>query len=296
MKLYDAPSGVFALNALHPKVGHVAEATPPCGSGRRAFPQPRLPRHQQRTKRHLAPPTRRTSGACQQDQDGAYDPTVRQAGRPAAPTISMSFARQLPSVFASGLMWMLCASRACVFVCRQVRVDDRVVTKAGAPVVEGVSRVVVDAEEPKYVCRAGLKLEKALAHFGIDVRWARGGGGVGVIGTILGPTRKEGCVCVSAAGSAVVAGQQCTMPAPCSMPRTARSVGPTHLLPALPCTTRMRLCGCRGLVALDSGQSTGGFTDCLLQHGAAKVRRGHGAWGVAPQAVPRLQRGWGWPA
>ncbi len=52
--------------------------------------------------------------------------------------------------------------------------DDRVVTKAGAPVVEGVSRVVVDAEEPKYVCRAGLKLEKALAHFGIDVRWARG--------------------------------------------------------------------------------------------------------------------------
>ena len=26
-----------------------------------------------------------------------------------------------------------------------------------------------------------------------------------------------------------------------------------------------------GLVALDAGSSTGGFTDCLLQHGAAKV-------------------------
>lgn len=27
----------------------------------------------------------------------------------------------------------------------------------------------------------------------------------------------------------------------------------------------------RGLTALDSGQSTGGFTDCMLQNGAAKV-------------------------
>ncbi|GFR41337.1 hypothetical protein Agub_g2022, partial [Astrephomene gubernaculifera] len=81
----------------------------------------------------------------------------------------------------------------------KVRVGDRVVTKAGAPVVVGAPdspAVVIDAEQPKYVCRAGLKLEKALQHWGIDVR---------------------------------------------------------------------------GLVALDSGQSTGGFTDCLLQHGAAKV-------------------------
>ena len=51
-------------------------------------------------------------------------------------------------------------------------------------------------EEPKYVSRAGFKLEAALHHFNIDVK---------------------------------------------------------------------------GLVVLDAGLSTGGFTDCLLQHGAAKV-------------------------
>ncbi|PNW77260.1 hypothetical protein CHLRE_10g428900v5 [Chlamydomonas reinhardtii] len=80
----------------------------------------------------------------------------------------------------------------------KVRVADKVVTKAGTPVVVGPGGpvVVIDADEPKYVCRAGLKMEKALAHWGIDVR---------------------------------------------------------------------------GLVALDSGQSTGGFTDCLLQNGAKKV-------------------------
>ncbi|GIL72479.1 hypothetical protein Vretifemale_2820 [Volvox reticuliferus] len=81
----------------------------------------------------------------------------------------------------------------------KVRVGDKVVTKAGTPVVVLGSEdpgVVIDAEEPKYVCRAGYKLEKALSYWGIDVR---------------------------------------------------------------------------GLTALDSGQSTGGFTDCLLQHGAAKV-------------------------
>ncbi|EFJ44852.1 hypothetical protein VOLCADRAFT_82618 [Volvox carteri f. nagariensis] len=80
----------------------------------------------------------------------------------------------------------------------KVRVDDKVVTKAGAPVLLGPGgpQVVIDAEEPKYVCRAGLKLEKALELWGIDVR---------------------------------------------------------------------------GLTALDSGQSTGGFTDCLLRNGAAKV-------------------------
>ena len=54
----------------------------------------------------------------------------------------------------------------------QVRVADKVVTKAGTPVVVGPGGpvVVIDADEPKYVCRAGLKMEKALAHWGIDVR------------------------------------------------------------------------------------------------------------------------------
>lgn len=77
----------------------------------------------------------------------------------------------------------------------KVFVDDKVITKAGHQVTT-TSKIFINAEEPKYVCRAGLKLEKALAHFKVDV------------------TDK---------------------------------------------------------VCLDSGQSTGGFTDCLLQNGAAKV-------------------------
>ena len=68
-------------------------------------------------------------------------------------------------------------------------------TKAGTPVGDPAA-VTITAEQPKYVCRAGLKLEAALQHWGIDV-----------------------C----------------------------------------------------GKAALDSGLSTGGFTDCLLQHGAARV-------------------------
>jgi 23S rRNA (cytidine1920-2'-O)/16S rRNA (cytidine1409-2'-O)-methyltransferase len=50
-----------------------------------------------------------------------------------------------------------------------VTVDDKVVTKPGmATFSESVIDLVVD--EPKYVSRAGLKLEKALDHFGIDVK------------------------------------------------------------------------------------------------------------------------------
>lgn len=74
-------------------------------------------------------------------------------------------------------------------------VDDRPVLKAGTSIPASAT-IVITAEDPKYVCRAGLKLEAALRHFGVD------------------PT---------------------------------------------------------GLTALDSGLSTGGFTDCLLQHGAAHV-------------------------
>lgn len=77
----------------------------------------------------------------------------------------------------------------------KVLVEGKVVTKAGTMVNPDVS-IVVDFEQPKYVSRAGWKLEKALEHFNISVR---------------------------------------------------------------------------DLVVLDAGLSTGGFADCLLQHGAKKV-------------------------
>lgn len=77
----------------------------------------------------------------------------------------------------------------------KVLVNDRAVTKAGTP-VPATAAVVLTAEQPKFVCRAGLKMEAALDRFNID------------------PT---------------------------------------------------------GLAILDSGLSTGGFTDCLLQRGAASV-------------------------
>lgn len=77
----------------------------------------------------------------------------------------------------------------------KVTIDGRVVTKPGVLVpLDAV--VKMNIEQPKFVSRAGFKLEKALDHFGIDVN---------------------------------------------------------------------------GLVALDAGISTGGFTDCLLQRGAKKV-------------------------
>ena len=77
----------------------------------------------------------------------------------------------------------------------KVRVDGRAVLKPGTP-VRPDAVVEITAEEPRYVCRGGLKLEAALREFAVDV---------------------QGCA------------------------------------------------------ALDSGLSTGGFADCLLQHGAAHV-------------------------
>lgn len=77
----------------------------------------------------------------------------------------------------------------------KVSVDGKVATKAGVPVATDAD-VQLNAQEPKYVSRGGLKLEKALEHFKVNVT---------------------------------------------------------------------------DLVALDSGVSTGGFADCLLQHGAKKV-------------------------
>ena len=90
----------------------------------------------------------------------------------------------------------------------EVRIDGRVAAKASDSVQKG--HAISVAPRSRYVGRGGIKLEGALAHFGIS---------------------------------------------------------------------------CEGKVGLDIGASTGGFTDCLLQHGAAKVFAvdvGHGqlAWKI----------------
>lgn len=51
----------------------------------------------------------------------------------------------------------------------KVFVEDQKVTKPGVQVADDAT-VVLTAEQPKYVCRAGWKLEKALDHFAIDVK------------------------------------------------------------------------------------------------------------------------------
>lgn len=98
----------------------------------------------------------------------------------------------------------------------KVTVDGQVATKAGQlfPVD---SRIVLVDDTPKYVCRAGFKLEKALEAFGLSVE---------------------------------------------------------------------------GFVVMDAGLSTGGFTDCLLQNGAAKVFGvdvGHGQVHEKIKQDPRVQ-------
>jgi len=50
----------------------------------------------------------------------------------------------------------------------KVTVDDKVVTKSGTQVADDV-KIVMNVQEPKYVGRAGFKIEKALDHFKIDV-------------------------------------------------------------------------------------------------------------------------------
>lgn len=50
----------------------------------------------------------------------------------------------------------------------KVKVDGIVVTKAGQ-LIDPILEIVLEQDQPKYVCRAGFKLEKALDHFGIDV-------------------------------------------------------------------------------------------------------------------------------
>ncbi len=96
----------------------------------------------------------------------------------------------------------------------KVLVDGKPVTKAGTSVSDD-AKIELIAQEPKFVSRAGFKLEKALDHFGIDVT---------------------------------------------------------------------------GLVALDAGISTGGFTDCLLQRGIAKVYGVDVGYGQVHEKVSRDPR------
>lgn len=77
----------------------------------------------------------------------------------------------------------------------KVTVDGKIINKPGT-LISADALLEYAIQEPKYVSRAGFKLEKALEHFGIDVT---------------------------------------------------------------------------DLIVMDAGISTGGFTDCLLQHGAQKV-------------------------
>ena len=51
----------------------------------------------------------------------------------------------------------------------KVFVDDKIINKAGAPIwIE--AKIELTVKEPKFVGRAGLKLEKALDHFNVDVK------------------------------------------------------------------------------------------------------------------------------
>ncbi|XP_020531981.1 uncharacterized protein LOC18448592 isoform X2 [Amborella trichopoda] len=96
----------------------------------------------------------------------------------------------------------------------KVYVDGRVVSKAGAPTLDKAV-VEIIAEIPKYVCRAGYKLEAAIEQLNIDVA---------------------------------------------------------------------------GKVALDSGLSTGGFTDCLLQYGATFVYGVDVGYGQVAEKIRRDER------
>ncbi|ESW06304.1 hypothetical protein PHAVU_010G036400 [Phaseolus vulgaris] len=96
----------------------------------------------------------------------------------------------------------------------KVYVDGKVINKAGTPVPEKAV-VEIIADVPKYVCRAGHKLEAAIEQLGVDVT---------------------------------------------------------------------------GKVALDSGLSTGGFTDCLLQYGASHVYGVDVGYGQVADKIRRDER------
>ncbi|CAL5388180.1 unnamed protein product [Camellia sinensis] len=96
----------------------------------------------------------------------------------------------------------------------KVFVDGKLVNKAGTPVSDEAV-VEIMAEVPKYVCRAGYKLEAAIKQLSVDVT---------------------------------------------------------------------------GKVALDSGLSTGGFTDCLLQYGASFVYGVDVGYGQVADKIRRDER------
>lgn len=96
----------------------------------------------------------------------------------------------------------------------KVRVDGTLVTKAGTMISED-QHLSVDAHEPKFVSRAGFKLEKVLDVFNVQIE---------------------------------------------------------------------------GKTALDAGISTGGFTDCMLQRGIAKVYGVDVGYGQVHEKVVRDQR------
>jgi 23S rRNA (cytidine1920-2'-O)/16S rRNA (cytidine1409-2'-O)-methyltransferase len=98
----------------------------------------------------------------------------------------------------------------------KARVDGKVQTKSGT-MVDSTAVIELVVDEPKFVSRAGFKLEKALDHFGIDVV---------------------------------------------------------------------------GLVVLDAGLSTGGFSDCMLQRGVKKIYGIEVGYGQAHEKIrmdPRVQ-------
>ena len=51
-------------------------------------------------------------------------------------------------------------------------------------------------------------------------------------------------------------------------------------------------CDVTGLVCADLGCSTGGFTDCLLQHGAARVYSVDTAYGELAWKIRRTSASW----
>jgi len=96
----------------------------------------------------------------------------------------------------------------------QAMVDGQQVTKSGT-MIPPDAPIALRIEEPKFVGRAGFKLEKALDHFGIDVA---------------------------------------------------------------------------GLVALDAGLSTGGFSDCMLQRGIKKIYGIEVGYGQAHEKIRQDER------